>query len=169
MNMNMPSYNYNNIYEPSYSYNNMDEPSYNFNNNYNNMIMPSYNYNNMNIFSKNNYNINSMKMERNVNLNTNVNLQNDYNNTNIKKISKKKEEIFVTFTFQKNKEQIYLDIDKYETFINAIAMLEKKYNWLKKIRVKKYINEKKEISQKDFNKTLNELGIQDNTDIIIVA
>ena len=51
--------------------------------------------------------------------------------------------------------------------LNAINMLEDKYNWLRSINPKKYIFNGREI--KDFNKTLKQLKIDENSDIFILS
>ena len=64
-------------------------------------------------------------MNKNINECSNLNNNNsvDKANTFENKI------IFVTFTFQRNKKQIYMEIDINETFCNAIRILEEvKYN-----------------------------------------
>ena len=43
--------------------------------------------------------------------------------------------------------------------------MEKKYQWMKDIPIKKYIYNKKEIKQ---NKTINELKLKNNSDITVI-
>ena len=131
----------------------------NMNNNFNN------NFNNVNNGFPNQPN----PMPNSPQMQNNDNQINNQAANNVSQPNNKENEIFVTFTFQKNKEQIYIDVDKYATFSNALAMLENKYNWLKKIKQKKYYLNKKEIEPKSFNNTLTKLQIKDNSDIIIVA
>ena len=142
-----------------------------FNNNMMNMNINMNNNQNMNFINNNmnNFNMNQGQNQH-FNNNNNGNNQNNAQNApqnNQKQATNKKDEIFVTFTFKKNGEQIYIDVDKNEKFCNAITMLETKYNWLTKIINKKYYLGREEI--KEFNKTLKALGIKDNSDIIIVA
>jgi hypothetical protein len=166
--------NLNNLNNLAFSLNNMNNnniPKNNFspsnqiiNNFQQDNLNSYYNFNNPNYFPNNMYNNFNLN---NQNLNMMMNFQNiNSNNADIK--NNKNDEIFVTFTFKKNGEQIYIDVDKNEKFGNALNILEHKYNWLKKIIHKKYYLGKKEIKINDFNKTLNELGIKDNSDIIII-
>lgn len=81
--------------------------------------------------------------------------------------------IFVTFTFKKNKKQIYIDVSENETFAGAISILEEKYEWLKLIKHKNYYTHNhngndKLISEQDHNKTLKDLGIGEDSDIYII-
>ena len=168
--------NLNNLNNLAFSLNNMNNnniPKNNFspsnqiiNNFQQDNLNSYYNFNNLNYFP-NNMNNNNFNLN-NKNLNMMMNFQN-INNNNVDIKNNKNDEIFVTFTFKKNGEQIYIDVDKNEKFGNALNILEHKYNWLKKIIHKKYYLGKKEIKINDFNKTLNELGIKDNSDIIIDA
>lgn len=81
--------------------------------------------------------------------------------------------IFVTFTFKKNKKQIYIDVSPDNTFAEAIFILENKYEWLKALPQRNYSininsNNEKLISEKDYNKTLKDLGIGEDSDIYII-
>ena len=172
-NNNMNNFNLNN--NLNFGMNNINPQLMNHNGmiNNNNVMIMNMNNNGRNNFANNNQNINfinnnmnNFNMNQNPNFNNNANNQNNPQN-NQKQETNKKDEIFVTFTFKKNGEQIYIDVDKNEKFGNAINILQAKYNWLTKIIKKKYYLGKKEI--KDFNKTLTEIGIKDNSDIIIEA
>ena len=72
--------------------------------------------------------------------------------------------IFVTFTFS-NGNQIYIDVNKNQTFLNTITQLEYKYEYIKNINKKKFFFNNKII--KDYNKTLSQLKIEDSSNIII--
>ena len=76
-----------------------------------------------------------------------------------------KDIIFITFTFKKGK-QIFLDINKNQTFQNAITQLEDKYEWLKNIKNRKYTFNNKIIE--NYNQTLTQLKIEESSNIIIL-
>ena len=170
-NLGMNNINNNNFMNNMNGNNNMQIMNNNLNNNINNNMPMNMNNN----FNNNFNNVNNgfpnqpNPMPNSPQMQNNDNQINNQAANNVSQPNNKENEIFVTFTFQKNKEQIYIDVDKYATFSNALAMLENKYNWLKKIRQKKYYLNKKEIEPKNFDKTLTKLHIKDNSDIIIVA
>ena len=92
--------------------------------NNNNKLKNNNNYNTMN------NNQNNLYINKN-NPNNNLNMVNNYINNNSldKENTLENKIIFVTFTFQRNKKQIYIEIDINETFGNAIRILEEvKYN-----------------------------------------
>ena len=120
-----------------------------FNQNLNN------NFNNMN-FMMNNLNMNNMNLDNNININNNFNNQEQEDDKDI---------IFITFTFKKGK-QIFLDINKNQTFQNAITQLEDKYEWLKNIKNRKYTFNNKIIE--NYNQTLTQLKIEESSNIIIL-
>jgi len=122
------------------------------NNNINNINLNN-NYNN-----NNNFNI----MNKNFNLNNNMN--NNMLNNNIFK----DDTIFVSFTFKRNNKQIYIDINPNKTFLDAIKMLEKKYNLSFVIPKNKFYFKKKEITTDKFTKKLKQLYIEDSSDISIL-
>ena len=132
----------------------------NFNNNFNN--------NNMNI---NNMNMNNMNMgssPNNMNF-TPLQLQNLDQTQTFNSAQKSDNLIFVTFTFKKNKMQVYLDVEKNATFNQAIKQLGDKYSWFNNVKIKGYLYKNKTISVNDYNKTLKQLKIEDNADISILA
>ena len=83
--------------------------------------------------------------------------------------TKDPDEIFVTFTFQKNKKQIYIDVNKKKTLREALYILTDKYQWL--LGIEKMGASLKGIRFKpsDLNKSLNQLGIDENSDIDILT
>ena len=138
--------------------NNMESNNWNMNNN---IILNNKN-NNYNIGINNNLNNNMFNSMNNLssmnNFNNNVQSPQNYNYDNT---------IFVTFTFKKNKKQIYVDVNENETFANALKELEDKYNWMKSISNKTFVFNNKKIT--DCNKTLKQLRIGDNSDILILT
>ena len=171
----LPMNNINNNFVNNMNGNNNNMQMQIMNNNFNNNINNNMPMNMNNNFNNNFNNVNNgfpnqpNPMPNSPQMQNNDNQINNQAANNVSQPNNKENEIFVTFTFQKNKEQIYIDVDKYATFSNALAMLENKYNWLKKIKQKKYYLNKKEIEPKSFGETLTKLHIKDNSDIIIVA
>jgi len=172
MNNNMNNFNMNN-----------DINNYNMNNN---MIHGNMNNFNMNIFNMNNNMINSNMNSANMNNNNISNQSNNNNcltnninymsnNESFNKMNNNNNQnppnkqinnnlIFVTFTFVKYNKQIFLDISENMLFKDVIDQLEEKYSWLKSIKNKYYYFENKKI---DFNQTVKNLKIKNNSDIII--
>ena len=138
--------------------NNMENNNWNMNNN---IILNNIN-NNYDIGINNNLNNNMFNSMNNLssmnNFNNNVQSPQNYNSDNT---------IFVTFTFKKNKKQIYVDVNENETFANALKELEDKYNWMKSISNKTFVFNNKKIT--NYNKTLKQLRIGDNSDILILT
>ena len=133
----------------------------NMNNNFNNN-MQQFNQNSNNNFIGNNNNINFMMNNQNIN---NINFNDNQMNLNIAQNQEdEKNLIFVTFTFS-NGNQIYIDVNKNQTFLNTITQLEYKYEYIKNINKKKFFFNNKII--KDYNKTLSQLKIEDSSNIII--
>ena len=183
INMNM---NNNNINNGNNTNNNQFQNNFNQNNNNMNVMnLNNFNINNnnnMNVMNLNNFNSNNNNMNFNNNnqmnfnnINNNNIFQNNqqmnmFNNSNDNNNMQEEEEnpnlIFVTFTFKKGK-QIYIDVDKNAKFSDALEQLMEKYEWLNDIGKKSYFFNKTEI--KNFNKTLYELGIGDNADILILT
>ena len=129
----------------------------------NNMNMNNMNMmNNMNVNMVNNMNMNNMNM---VNNNVNMNNQNQVSSNP----QEEENTIFVTFTFKKNKKQIYIDIGRDQTFKEALDILENKYEWLKNIHNKKYSFSNRVIKENEFNKTIKQLGIDGSADIFILT
>ena len=148
--------------------NNMNMGDFNNGNNMNNNGNNMNNMNNMN----NNFN-NGINMNNNngVGFNANFNNANNNNNNQISnqnsQCQSSEDTIFVTFTFQRNKKQIYIDVDRNERFGQAVKILEDKYNWLRAIQGRKYYYNNKEIT--DQSKTLKQLKIDENSDIYIYS
>ena len=111
---------------------------------------------NMNKFNTpiNNMKVNTNMVLNNINKNNNNNFQDEDENT-----------IFVTFTFDINKKQIYLDVNENRTFENVISLLQDKYNWFGMIKNKKYFFNNQEIT--NYKLSLKNLGIKESSDIII--
>ena len=74
--------------------------------------------------------------------------------------------VFLTFTFEKYNKNIFIEVNGNDRFEEVIKKLEEKYSWLTTINNKLYIYDKKQIA--NFNMTLNELGIVDNSDIKVI-
>ena len=145
--------------------NNMNKNNINNKNMYNfNKIGVCSNFPNMNI-----NNFNNMKNNTCINNNFNFPFMNDNNNSDRENNQEKEELIFVTFTFKKNKKQIYIDVDKNETFRGALIILEDKYDWLKTIPNIRYTFNNKIIRTSDYGKKLCHLGIDDNSDIFMLT
>jgi len=165
-NMNINNKNINNNQFNININNNINNNQFNRNsqNNVNNMNW------NMNIMNNNNFNNNLLINQNNNNNFNNNNLLMNQNNNNFRNQEKPKPKgtiIFITFTFEKNKEQIYLDADDGESFENILLQLEDKYNWLRKIINRTYFLESKPIVNHKL--TLKQLGIVENSDISIRA
>jgi len=141
------------------------------NNNFNNQVNMN-NFNN-NSFNNNNnqMNMNNTNNQNNMNINTNSvfnsNFQNNFNNNTINQTQQdsKGKMIFVTFTFLKNKKQIYIDVNENDSFENCLLILEDKYEWLKTIENKSYFIKDKKIE--NYKLSLKQLGIEESSDIII--
>ena len=128
--------------------------------------MNNMNINNMNMNNMNNMNMNNINMN-NINMN-NMNVTNNQNQLN--KIPEESEDtIFITFTFLKNKRQIYLDVDRKIKFSDAVNMLMNKYEWLKTMKNLRYSFNNKNIDKTKFNQTLLEIGIDESSDIHILS
>jgi bacterioferritin (cytochrome b1) len=152
------------------------------NNNFNNMnnIKMDNNINNMNLRSDmNNGNSNVSKnsnidgiinMQNNNMVNVKDNLEDLSQNklkTEVENSTKVNEKIvFLTFTFEKYQKNIFIDVNGNDKFEEVIKKLEEKYSWLTTIKNKIYIYGNAEI--KNYNMTLNELGIVDNSDIKVI-
>ena len=127
--------------------------------NNNNVINNDILNNNMNLMNNNFANINN----NNINSNFNNNFNFDNNNIKLNQNDHLKN-ISLRFIFKEYKKEIYLDIDENELFSNAINQLEDKYQWLRRIKGKKYFFHKNEINQ---NKTIKENGLLNNSNISI--
>jgi len=153
-------------------------------NNYNNMNNFNMNFNNFNNLKSQNFqndllymnnNINNINLNNNYNnnnnfniMNKNFNLNNNMNNNMLNNNIFKDDTIFVSFTFKRNNKQIYIDINPNKTFLDAIKMLEKKYNLSFVIPKNKFYFKKKEITTDKFTKKLKQLYIEDSSDISIL-
>ena len=149
-----------------------------FNNNINNICKNNMNFNNnMSYINNNNFNANNnLNMINSFNINNNqysnnfnfvscsnmINKSMSGNNNNSKVNS-----VFITFTYEPNNKQVFIDSKDNETFLDVINLLENKYNWLKKIQNKFYFYENKEIQSNQMNIRIKDLGIKDNSSIII--
>ena len=115
---------------------------------------------------------NNMNMVNNIDMMNNMNIMNNNmnaNNLNQESFNAEEETIFVTFTFKKNKKQIFIDINRNQTFREAIEILENKYEWYKSLPNKKYSFNNRIIRENDFNKTIKQLGINESLDIFILT
>ena len=146
-----------NILNKFYDKDKMNNNNSNVINNYN---MPN---NTMNLMNNNfvNMNINNINFNNNFNFNM---YNNNNNNINLNQ-NNYLGSILLNFTFKEYKKQIYLDINENELFSNAINQLEDKYQWLRKIKGKKYYIHQHEIDQ---NKTIKENGLVNNSNISII-
>jgi len=144
--------------------NNICKNDMNFNNN-----MPYINNNNFNTNNNlnmiNSFNINNNQYSNNFNFASCSNMINKSmtgNNNNSKVNS-----VFITFTYEPNNKQVFIDSKDNETFLDVINLLENKYNWLKKIPNKYFFYENNEIQRNQMNIRIKDLGIKDNSSIII--
>ena len=145
------------------------------NNNMNSMGMKNMGMNNMGMNNMNNMGMNNMNKMRINNMNNigmnnmpNNNFQMEKNNGNKGNNStdvKNPNTIFLTFTFEEYKKQIFYDVDANERFQNVINELEEKYDWLKSIKNRSFFYQNKPIT--NFNLSFKELNIGDNSNIII--
>ena len=177
---NISSNNINNFANNNFGMNNMNNMNMMNMNNMNNMnmnnmnmmnSMNNMNMNNMNMMNNmNNMNMNNMNMMNNMN---NMNMVNKMNNQNLNQLDEVPEEsgdtIFITFTFIKNKRQIYLDVARSIKFREVINMLTNKYEWLKKIPNIRYSFNNSVIDKNKLDKTLFDLGIDESSDIHILS
>ena len=132
------------------------------NNNFNNN-MQQFNQNSNNNFIGNNNNINFMMNNQYMN---NINFNDNQMNLNYAQNQEdEKNLIFITFTFS-NGNQIYIDVNKNQTFQNTITQLENKYEYIKNINNKKFFFNNKIIN--DYNKNLIQLKIEESSNIIII-
>ena len=182
MNMNMINNNQMNMNINNMNFqNNMGNNNINFNMMNSNNMLNQNNFNNinnqMNMNNQKNNQINNQMNMNNFN-NNNMNVKTDmvlqclknYNPNNNNTIfgNPFKEEgntIFITFTFEKNGKQIYLDANENNSFENTLQVLLFKYNWLQTLNNKRYFFENKEITNSKLS--LKNLGIIDSSDIII--
>ena len=182
MNMNMINNNQMNMNINNMNFqNNMGNNNINFNMMNSNNMLNQNNFNNinnqMNMNNQKNNQINN-QMNMNNSNNNNMNVKTDmvlqclknYNPNNNNTIfgNPFKEEgntIFITFTFEKNGKQIYLDANENNSFENTLQVLLFKYNWLQTLNNKRYFFENKEITNSKLS--LKNLGIIDSSDIII--
>ena len=153
-NMNMTSNNNMNMFGNNHM-NNMSNNIMQFNNNINNMnMMGNNNISNMN---------NNMMLNNNMNsFNRNMNNQNQP----FPEQEESKNSIFITFTYPK-RGQVYLDVDKNQTFTEVIKLLKNKYEWVNSIKNPKYSVNGRQILPGQFITPINKLGIEECTDISI--
>ena len=74
------------------------------------------------------------------------------------------ENITLYFKFLNGK-QLYLDIKNIKTFSEVINELKYKYSWLQNIKIKNFLFKEKPIFP---NKSLKEIGLEDNSTIYII-
>ena len=142
----------------------------NFNNNFNNNC--GNGLNNPNILGQPNTNFNNNNVNSNCGngvFNQGVFLQ---NNQQPQVPEAEENTIFVTFTFKKNKKQLFIDVSPDSTFADAIFILENKYEWLKALSQRNYSihinnNNEKPIQRRNYNTTLKDLDINESSDIWI--
>ena len=163
--------NFNNM-NNQFIFNNINnQMGFNMNNqmNFNNMNN-KINFNNSNNFNNQiGFNINNLQNNIALN-NNNININNTMNNNNINNKNQNQQIlegniIFVSFTFIKNRKQIYIDVNENETFENAIKLLDKKYTWFPLTENKIYFLKDKQIT--NYKMTLKNLGIEDSSDVTI--
>ena len=165
-NINGSNNNINNVYKNNMNFKN-NIPYINNSNNLitnNNMSnINNKNFNMINAFNTNNnqYNNNS-NFSSCSNMNNNLFVNNTRNNNNSKVNS-----IFITFTYEPQYKQVFIDSKDNDKFSDVISLLEKKYNWIGKIPNKYYFFENKEIQKNQMNIIIRDLGIKDNSNIII--
>ena len=166
-NMNNLNMNNNNINMNSFNNNNINMN--NMNNNFNNNMFNMANFNNIGNNMILNQNNNSKNYGSAQNNNGNI-ISNNNNSGNNKTYAKKDDKnIFLTFTFSKNHKQIFIDVNENDIFENVIRELEEKYSWLQTFQYKTYFLDNKEIKKEDFSKTVKNLKIVDNSNIVIIV
>ena len=166
----------NNINNNNVNMKNMNNMNNNMNNNLNNKMNNNINNNNVNM--NNNMNMNNMNNNYNNNMNNNINMNNmnfmnnnimSHNINNIYNIGDNTQlnnkNIFLTFTFEKFNKQIFIDVNGNEKFFEVIKQLEEKYFWFKKANKSSFYYKGKIIN--NYNLTINQLGIGNNSDITI--
>ena len=138
---------------------NINNNNYNKNNNYNNIIQLNNNINNMN----NNIFINPI-----INNNKNININSfSFNNNEILNINNNNEDdeiITLYFTFS-NQKQLYINVKQSIYFSEVIKELENKYSWIKNLKIESYLYEGIQVP---LDKTLKEIGLKDNSTILII-
>ena len=139
----------------------------NFNNNMSYMNNNNFTSNN-NLNMINSFNINNNQYNNNFNFASCSNMINNsmVNNTGNNNNSKDNS-VFITFTYKPQNKQVFIDSKDNETFLDVINLLENKYNWLKKIPIKYYFYQNNEIQRNQMNIRIRDLGIKDNSSIII--
>ena len=168
--------NNNNMNNNNMNNNNMNNNNINNNTN-NNIINMSNNWNNNmmgnNLKNANNDNLNSNQINNMQNNNILLKEQGDLSfsknklKTEVENNTKLNEQIvFLTFTFEKYNKNIFIEVDGNDKFNEVIQKLEEKYSWLTTINNKIYYYNGNQIP--NFNLTLNELGIVDNSDIKVI-
>ena len=176
-NMNNKMNNINNNLNNNLFYNKNININNNFANNINmnNDINNKYNNSNNKMFNNlNNMNFNNMKNYNAINMSENKNLKgiNNIQNNNILNSQSnlmsfsQNNLTYLTFTFEKYNKNIFIEVDGNDKFIEVIKKLEEKYSWLKTINTKLYFYDEKQIE--NFNMTLNELGIVEDSDIKVI-
>ena len=151
----------------------------NMNNNSNNNKMFN-NLNNMNFNNMKTYNVINMNENKNLiqinniqnnnMVNSQENLMSFYQNNNLKievenNTNLNEQLVFLIFIIEKYNRYLFIEVNENDKFEEVIKKLEEKYSWLATINNKLYIYDKKQIS--NFNMTLNELGIVDDSEIKI--
>ena len=170
--MNNNNYNINMINMNCMNMNNNN--NINFQNNFNQQNMNNLNFC-FNQNMKNNMNFNNFNNQSNLKPNTNNNFINQGNNINnalknqalIKNDNLQGKMIFITFTFKANNKQIFLDVNENEIFENIIIQLKEKYLWLKDFKNLVYYFNNKKLSENFFKTSAKNLGLKDNSNIII--
>ena len=127
------------------------------------------NSNNNNIFNFGNFNNSFSNIASNNNNSNNNIISQNINSGNNQKNQFVENPVFLTFTFKKYNKQIFIDVDDNDIFQNVIIELEEKYDWLKPINGRKYFLNNREIKRNEFSKTVKNLGIVDNSNIVIVV
>ena len=147
--------------------NNIDKNINNINN-INNVYDYNYNYFDDKI-------INNKKFNNNYNIKINDNLvDNQYiKNKEIKEYllnynnfdnNKNEDEQITLFFYFSNNKKLYIDVDTNLSFKQVVEELHSKYLWLKNIEIISFLFEGKKIS---FDKTVKEIGLKDNSIILI--
>ena len=131
--------------------------SKNINNN-----ITNFNQNSNKIIQKNKINNSNL-----VNMKPNsLAFENQNVNTNIINHEKKTEDKYITLYFKfSNGKELYLDVKNIKTFSEVINELKYKYSWLQNIKIKNFLFKEKPIFP---NKSLKEIGLEDNSTIYII-
>jgi len=162
MNMRNGNINLNNMCQNMNNYNQMNNGNYAFNsmNNMQNIFFGNnafINNNQMQLNSNNNKGINNIFMNMNINNNLNMSMP-----INFKALNNEVIELF--FNYKEN--DIYFECSPNEPLNNIIDKLKTKHAYLQNIKIKKLVNNGRNL--RDLSKTCKELNLKTNSKIFIL-